>query len=104
MSYLLNSVLIPCHNKSKGATTKADNALANKVTTPVIRSNIKHTVAICIPTSIFQGMMRIPIASRARRIKQKDRTNLNSLTTRKQINKEERIINRYVIINGFVSA
>jgi len=95
---------MPCHNKIRGATIRPDIALANKVTTKVIRRSIKHIVAICIPTSIFQGIMIRPIPSKPSKIKQKARTNLNSLTTRKQINKDTRIISRYVITNVFVSA
>jgi len=101
---LLNNVLIPCHNKSRGATTKPDIAPANIVTTRVISIRKTQIVVNCIPTSIFQGIMRRPTPTRPSRIKQKDRTNLNSLTTRKQMNKDARIISRYDIMNFFVSA
>jgi len=92
---------MPCHNRIRGATIRPDIALANMVTTNVIRSNIKHIVAICIPTSMFHGTIRRPSPNKPSKIKQKANTNLNSLTTRKQINKDARIIARYVITNVF---
>ena len=104
MNYLINILLIPFHIKIKGLTTKAEIRLVNAVTTKVTISKEKHTVTICIPNSIFKGTKIRPSPNNPSRIKQKPRTNLNSLTTRKQTNRDKRIISRYVITNVFVSA
>jgi hypothetical protein len=96
---LINILLILIHRKIKGLTIKTDTTPANIVTKIVTSSKEKQIVAICIPNSIFQGMMIRPIANSENRIRQKLRTNLNSLTTRKQMNKDKRITIRYAIIN-----
>lgn len=94
---MLNNVRIPCHNKIKGVTINAEIAPANIVTTSVIKIKQMHQVINCIPISIFQGSITRPNPTSPRHIRMKERTNLNSLTTKKQINKDNKIINRYVI-------
>jgi hypothetical protein len=95
---------MPCHKKIRGVTTKADIAPANIVTTRVINTRRTQAVINLTPISMFQGSMTTPIPIRPNRINKKASTNLNSLTTRKQINKDARIISRYVITNVFASA
>lgn len=89
--------MIPVHNRINGVTINADIALANIVTTIVINTRMMHAAIILVPISIFQGSIIRPTPMSPKLINKKARTNLNNLTTKKQMNKDARIISKYVI-------
>jgi hypothetical protein len=93
--------LIPCHNKINGVTTKAEIMPVNIKTTRVINNEATDIVIKRIPRSIFHGRITNPSPTKPKRIRENPRTNLKSLTTRKQISKDARIIIRYVITIQF---
>ena len=101
---MLNRVLIPCHNKIKGVTIKADIIPENIRAITNTDTRQAKNMTMNIPTLGDQGIMTAPRNINPNRIKAIARVYLKNLTTIKQISKEQSIINKYVIINVFVSA